>query len=348
MDHEVIPTDYVVLRKDRIGGRLPAGGVLLAVLPHLQPRRQKQLETSAEAIWAAITVSNLRFLIASVYRAPNSTAEQNDELLRSFSLAAEQQHNYDACFVMGDLNLDIDWSAEPPLPRAIPAEKFIDAFDNLAFFQLIKNPTRTTATSEKTIDLFLCGTPNLVSSSEVIAGVSDHDALLAELRVDSCRPTPLPAMLPNWRRAPWPKLNDLIFFKKSLCGLTQYNAMARITEGRVNRGDDPLHPRLQQQPARTELGQNAFDYRIVAEWNAAPPAIKDCTAAQFPAVCKADGEKIQPKMSPCSILACSANKFMAENTSISLQLATNVTTLTSLPSEVGNMLKNISMAEGFL
>ncbi|CAB3375200.1 Hypothetical predicted protein [Cloeon dipterum] len=81
--------------------------------------------------------------------------------------------------------------------------------------------------------------------------------------------------------------NDLLFFKKSLCGLTEYNAMARITEGRVLRGDDPLHPRLQQPPARTELGQNAFDYRIVAEWNAAPPAIKDCTAAQFPAVCKA-------------------------------------------------------------
>ncbi|CAB3387968.1 Hypothetical predicted protein [Cloeon dipterum] len=111
MDHEVIPTDYVVLRKDRIGGRRPAGGILLALLPHLQPRRQKQLETSAEAIWAAITVSNLRFLIASVYRAPNSTAEQNDELLRSFSLATEQQHNYDACFVMGDLKLDIEWSA---------------------------------------------------------------------------------------------------------------------------------------------------------------------------------------------------------------------------------------------
>ncbi|CAB3388510.1 Hypothetical predicted protein [Cloeon dipterum] len=56
--------------------------------------------------------------------------------------------------------------------------------------------------------MLLCDTPNLVSSSEVIAGVSDHDALLAELRVDSRRPTPLPAMLPNWRRAPWPKLND--------------------------------------------------------------------------------------------------------------------------------------------
>ncbi|CAB3370267.1 Hypothetical predicted protein [Cloeon dipterum] len=152
LDHEVIPTDYVVMRKDRTGGRRPAGGVLLAILPHLQPRRQTQLETTAEAVWAEVTVSNLRFLIASVYRAPNSTPQQNDELLLSLSLAAEQQHNYDACFVMGDFNLDVDWSTETPLPRATPAEQFLDAFDNFAFAQLIKNATRTTATSEKTID----------------------------------------------------------------------------------------------------------------------------------------------------------------------------------------------------
>ncbi|CAB3388056.1 Hypothetical predicted protein [Cloeon dipterum] len=66
------------------------------------------------------------------------------------SLAAEQQHKYDACFVMGDFNLDVDWSTETPLPRTAPAEQFLDAFDNFAFAQLIKNATRTTATSEKT------------------------------------------------------------------------------------------------------------------------------------------------------------------------------------------------------
>ncbi|CAB3388086.1 Hypothetical predicted protein [Cloeon dipterum] len=81
--------------------------------------------------------------------------------------------------------------------------------------------------------------------------------------------------------------NDLLFFKKSLCGLTDYDAMARITEGRVHRGDDPLHPRLQQPPARTELGQSVFDFRVVGFWNAAPPALKDCSAAQFPLKCKA-------------------------------------------------------------
>ncbi|CAB3379847.1 Hypothetical predicted protein [Cloeon dipterum] len=213
LDHEVIPTDYVVLRKDRTGSRRPAGGVLLAILPHLQPRRQTQLETTAEAVWAEVTVSNLRFLIASVYRAPNSTPQQNDELLLSLSLAAEQQHNYDACFVMGDFNLDVDWSTETPLPRTTPAEQFLDAFDNFAFAQLIKNATRTTATSEKTIDLFLCDTPNLVSTSEVIAGVSDHEALLIGLKMDSRRPPPMSMTLPDWRRAHWPALNDLLAAK---------------------------------------------------------------------------------------------------------------------------------------
>ncbi|CAB3384667.1 Hypothetical predicted protein [Cloeon dipterum] len=48
--------------------------------------------------------------------------------------------------------------------------------------------------------------------------------------------------------------NDLLLFKKSLCGLTDYNAMARIIVGRVHRSDDPQHPRLQQPPARTGLG----------------------------------------------------------------------------------------------
>ncbi|CAB3387419.1 Hypothetical predicted protein [Cloeon dipterum] len=81
--------------------------------------------------------------------------------------------------------------------------------------------------------------------------------------------------------------NDLLFFKKCLAGVTDYDAMARITQGRVHRGDDPLHPRLQQPPARTDLGKNVFDFRVVKEWNDMPPALKDCSATQFPSTCKA-------------------------------------------------------------
>ncbi|CAB3379840.1 Hypothetical predicted protein [Cloeon dipterum] len=80
--------------------------------------------------------------------------------------------------------------------------------------------------------------------------------------------------------------NDLTFFKKCLEGVTDYDAMSRITLGRVHRSDDPLHPRLQQPPARTDLGKNVFDYRVVKFWNDIPPVMKTCSVAQFIPLCK--------------------------------------------------------------
>ncbi|CAB3387693.1 Hypothetical predicted protein [Cloeon dipterum] len=80
--------------------------------------------------------------------------------------------------------------------------------------------------------------------------------------------------------------NDLTFFKKCLEGVTDYDAMSRITLGRVHRSNDPLHPRLQQPPARTDLGKNVFDYRVVKFWNDIPPVMKTCSVAQFIPLCK--------------------------------------------------------------
>ncbi|XP_065335024.1 uncharacterized protein LOC135936210 [Cloeon dipterum] len=79
-------------------------------------------------------------------------------------------------------------------------------------------------------------------------------------------------------------INDLLYFKKCLAGVMDYDAMARITPGRVHRGNNPLHPRLQLPSSRTYLGKNIFDYRVVKEWNDMPPALKDCSAAQFPSL----------------------------------------------------------------
>ncbi|CAB3387840.1 Hypothetical predicted protein [Cloeon dipterum] len=88
---------------------------------------------------------------------------------------------------------------------------------------------------------------------------------------------------------PFPMLlryNDLIFFKKCECGETDFNARARIIEGRVLRGDSGQHPRLQPPPTRSVFGQRAFSFRVVKPWNDLPPALKDCNAAQFPALLK--------------------------------------------------------------
>ncbi|CAB3362668.1 Hypothetical predicted protein [Cloeon dipterum] len=89
----------------------------------------------------------------------------------------------------------------------------------------------------------------------------------------------------NWNMRSVPaqlRYNDLLFFIKCLAGVTDYDAMARITLGRVHHGDDQLYPRLQQPPARTELGTNVFDFRVVKYWNEMPHTLKSCSTAQFP------------------------------------------------------------------
>jgi hypothetical protein len=79
---------------------------------------------------------------------------------------------------------------------------------------------------------------------------------------------------------------DLVFFKRCISGATDFDAMARISEGRVLRGDSVNHPRLQQPNSRGGLGEGTFSFRVVAPWNNLPDALKDCEVKKFPAYCK--------------------------------------------------------------
>ncbi|XP_065336851.1 uncharacterized protein LOC135937619 [Cloeon dipterum] len=180
-NYEVLPRDYVVLRKDRLGGRRPAGGVALAIRPHLQPKRLQQLEGQAEIVWAQIKANSLHFLVGSAYRRPNADTVYNAALLESLELAAAEQHSYDGCFLMGDFNLSVSWLLDPPRAHAAPADDFLSAFTTMALEQHIKSPTRTTENSENILDLFLSDVPELVAAANVVCRISDHDALLVTL-----------------------------------------------------------------------------------------------------------------------------------------------------------------------
>lgn len=169
-NHEFVPQEYVVLRKDRLSSR--GGGVLLAIRPHLQPNRLEHLEGRAEVVWtttttivwAEIRVGSLWLLIGSAYRQPNSEAAYNASLLHSLDLVAAVQPNYDGCLLMGDFNLNICWREDPPIARDAISKEMQSAFADMAFEQLVTDPTRTTENSEKTIDLLLCDAPALIAS----------------------------------------------------------------------------------------------------------------------------------------------------------------------------------------
>ncbi|MGL5405370.1 MAG: hypothetical protein ACRDCT_21800, partial [Shewanella sp.] len=83
--------------------------------------------------------------------------------------------------------------------------------------------------------------------------------------------------------------NDLLFFKKCETGAIDCNARERIIEQRVLRGSSAnAHPKLQpMHPPRTKFAEHAFSFRVIGPWNRLPDPLKGCTAAQFPALCKA-------------------------------------------------------------
>jgi hypothetical protein len=121
-NHEFVPREYVVLRNDRLGSR--GGSALLAIRPHLQPKRLAHLEGRAEVVWAEIRVGSLRLLVGSAYRQPNSDAAYNASLLHSLDLVSAEQPNYDGCLLMGGFNLKIRWQEDPPCAEDTVAKDF--------------------------------------------------------------------------------------------------------------------------------------------------------------------------------------------------------------------------------
>jgi hypothetical protein len=123
---------------------------------------------------------------------------------------AAVQPNYDGCLLMGDFNLNINWREDPPIARDTIAKDMLSAFADMAFEQLVTEPTRTTENSEKTIDLLLCDAPNLIASVQVVPGVSDHDAILATLSLSAVRPDSCSREVLDYQRANWPALIDAL------------------------------------------------------------------------------------------------------------------------------------------
>ncbi|MGL5405336.1 MAG: endonuclease/exonuclease/phosphatase family protein, partial [Shewanella sp.] len=214
LDHEFIPRSYMVFRRDRPGrAKDRGGGVLLAVRPHLQPKRVHEFEIDpssrcAEIVWVKIQAGNKSLLLGSAYRAPNLNAKQNEEFQSVIDKAASKMHEYDGLILMGDFNLDINWAVDPPIPcKNGLASTFLSNFLGIGLTQLITGPTRTPKNqSGKTLDLLLTDVPEIFSGVEVVAGVSDHDALRANLSLNVVRPKKPPVTVFNFNRANYDEL----------------------------------------------------------------------------------------------------------------------------------------------
>jgi hypothetical protein len=173
--------NYVVFRKDRTCGR--GGGVILAIKPHLSPKRLPELENGSELIWAEIVCGGSRILLGSAYRSPSNNDNENRELLASLQQASAVSNKYSACVLCGDFNLAIDWGSDTPKPLNPLANNFLTLFYDFVPYQLINSPTREINNTSSILDLILCDSLDVIEKATVIPGVSDHHALHADFNL---------------------------------------------------------------------------------------------------------------------------------------------------------------------
>ncbi|MES9992770.1 MAG: endonuclease/exonuclease/phosphatase family protein, partial [Candidatus Thiodiazotropha sp.] len=150
--------DFKLYRRDRIGDS--HGGICVYVRNNIYSCRRNDLELpDIECVWIEVKTHNIKQLIGTFYRPPNSSNNVISTIEDSIGLAFDT--NIKNILITGDFNLDI--------LKQVSNKKVIDLCQHYNLEQLINEPTNFTETSSTIIDLFLTANKNNV----LLCGVGD-------------------------------------------------------------------------------------------------------------------------------------------------------------------------------
>lgn len=166
-DSEIEIPNYVVERKDR---NRDGGGVCVYIRSDIAYNARADLQTTElESIWVDVLLPKSKPILFGVcYRPPE---QYNFFNVFEDSLINTERFSDFETIILGDFNANA--ICKNPKDSIFKAMKhFCYMFD---FTQLIRDPTRVTASSETAIDLIFVSDPQKVCQSGVITiGVSDH------------------------------------------------------------------------------------------------------------------------------------------------------------------------------
>ena len=160
--------DYVVVRNDR---NRHGGGVAIYIHKTVNYKLREDLAYSEiESISIQVKVGIYKpSIVTSVYRRPGKPVEYFNELDKLLnSIDAEDKET----IYLEDTNCDmLDFTNND-------SKNLMRLLTKFHLVQLIKSPTRTTATTKPVIDHIITNRPASVSKSGVLScGISDHDAV---------------------------------------------------------------------------------------------------------------------------------------------------------------------------
>ena len=195
-------SDYNIYRKDRKDGY---GGVFVAVTKDLISERAVELETEAEMVWVRINMAGSKSLyVSSCYR-----PQEGDELgHEQFKASVDRLSGYPNAhiWIAGDLNFPgIDWETKglkPTCRHPRLHQDMLDYLDGLGLEQVVKEPTR----GLNTLDLFITNNSTLVNEVQVIPGISDHQAVLADCDLTPITNKQPKRKIPLYSKTDWESL----------------------------------------------------------------------------------------------------------------------------------------------
>ena len=177
---EIFPKGYSIFRKDR-PDNIQGGGVFIAVAEEFTTSEEPELITHCEILWVKLKLKGRRNLLVSCFYHPHT--HMKDSLENFLESARRAVSNQNATIIIGgDFNFPgWDWHSKTLKSTNYPAlhHSFKDGIEELGLEVMVREPTR----GQNFLDLFLTNHPSLVTRTENLPGIADHDAVYLELQI---------------------------------------------------------------------------------------------------------------------------------------------------------------------
>ncbi|XP_041453148.1 uncharacterized protein LOC121406192 [Lytechinus variegatus] len=186
----IFPDDYVVFRRDRQVGQ--HGGILTACRNDLVMSRKEEFEGDGEILWTQIKHQGRRtLLIGTVYKHKHDDKDTVNELEQSFGKISRKGKPYNI-LLSGDFNQpNVNWEESTILANHAAsketAQALLETTTGFDLTQVVKERTRR----NNILDLIFTNNTGLVSDVKVVARVSDHEIVIADLNLQA-----------RWKRQP--------------------------------------------------------------------------------------------------------------------------------------------------
>ena len=162
----------------------------------------------SESIFVKINIPGRSpVILCSAYRAPDLSLD-NNKLLCEEIFNVKNKFKKSIFWLSGDFNLpDIDWDKHSIATHQYSEtinQLFLDLASDLSLSQTVLKPTR----GNNILDLFFTNNLDLIKKSEVISGVSDHEAVVIESKLYIKVKKPKKRVTHLWRKVDMTKLKS--------------------------------------------------------------------------------------------------------------------------------------------